>query len=334
MASVDETNGNNNQLNAALISGLRDIDQGQQVPFKKYVRTILPLDGYVFWVRADLLSTAALYNASQFNFNPFNDTTTVISQAGEVLVNGYLHWSTDSLQEETESFERNMITFTAETDIDPFNEVGVNVMYIADYEGMRFAFSRRRGYNLQANLYHYQGESIYPTLQAQIVDDPATLDLTNVIVSNSLPFWLALNQYMPMYPSYLTESNILPPYAAVHIPPESTQAIQAAPYFDNNSNQWQLVSEKVIITAFGMRNFNILDFIQYVQNYALSPNSGFGISNMPVPRDEKRIQNEINAIAMKKSVMFEINYYQTRVRDVALKLITGAIPTIIPNPEV
>ncbi|ECP0802337.1 hypothetical protein FYO77_25455, partial [Salmonella enterica] len=46
------------ELNAALTQGLDDISRFQVVTFTKYIRKVLPLDGFVFWVKASVLSSA------------------------------------------------------------------------------------------------------------------------------------------------------------------------------------------------------------------------------------------------------------------------------------
>ena len=53
--------------------------------------------------------------------------------------------------------------------------------------------------------------------------------------------------------------------------------------------------------------------------------------NMPVVRDEKRIQSELNAIAQKKSLTFEVSYYQNRMNDIARQLILSAVPSFYPT---
>ena len=54
-----------------------------------------------------------------------------------------------------------------------------------------------------------------------------------MIVSNSLPAWLSLNNYNPfygfgnaiqLYPSFLVPQNLPPPFGAVHVVPELTRA--------------------------------------------------------------------------------------------------------------
>ena len=329
MVSIVEASASGNQLNSALEAGIDAINQGQVITFTKYVRVILPLDGFVFWVRADILSPGALMNASLYNVPEYGEPPVTITPAPTQSIGGYLHWTTDSVQEETEVFDRSNVVFTAKEDIDNFSETGQNVLYLGEFEGIRFAFSRRSGFNRQADIYHYSGEAVNPALSTQIIDDPQQLDTRNVIVSNSLPIWLEINKFMPVYPSFLIDPNMVPPYAAVHIDNSTQQALQLTPAKDRNGTQWQLVQEKVTITLYGARNFNALDYVDHVLDLTLSSRPRFGVTNIPIPQDVKRIQNEINAIAMKKVIPFEINYYQTRVRELARKLILKAIPTVI-----
>ena len=100
-----------------------------------------------------------------------------------------------------------MVTFTAQADIDPFNDIGSKVLYIGEFYGIRFAFSRRSGLNEPANIYHYTGHAIYPHMMSQIINSPTDIDLADVVVSSSLPIWLSLNQYMPMFPAMLSMQN-------------------------------------------------------------------------------------------------------------------------------
>jgi hypothetical protein len=44
------------ELNATLTQGLDDLSRFQVVTFTKYIRKVLPLDGFVFWVKASVLS--------------------------------------------------------------------------------------------------------------------------------------------------------------------------------------------------------------------------------------------------------------------------------------
>ncbi|OIN33503.1 hypothetical protein AO411_2028285 [Salmonella enterica subsp. enterica serovar Sarajane] len=296
------------ELNATLTQGLDDLSRFQVVTFTKYIRKVLPLDGFVFWVKASVLSSAP------------------DSEPDTVNVKGYLHLTTESIQDDEQLYDRNVVTFTAQADIDPFNDIGSDVLYIGEFFGIQFSFSRRTGLNEAANLYHYSGEAIFPYMRSQIINSADDIDLADVVVSNSLPIWLSLSQFMPMYPAMLSVQNLVPPYATVKCGEPSPVA--GAFWLDEKQNQYQLVSEDVTITVTGLRNAAVEDFLRYVQDYTLSDKAEMGVMNIPVIQDERVTQNELNIIAMRKKVKFKVNYYQQRMRNVARKLITSAIPSI------
>ncbi|EOF6018937.1 hypothetical protein ACK1FZ_004492 [Salmonella enterica] len=296
------------ELNATLTQGLDDLSRFQVVTFTKYIRKVLPLDGFVFWVKASVLSSAP------------------DSEPDTVNVKGYLHLTTESIQDDEQLYDRNVVTFTAQADIDPFNDIGSDVLYIGEFFGIQFSFSRRTGLNEPANLYHYSGEAIFPYMRSQIINSADDIDLADVVVSNSLPIWLSLSQFMPMYPAMLSVQNLVPPYATVKCGEPSPVA--GAFCLDEKQNQYQLVSEDVTITVTGLRNAAVEDFLRYVQDYTFSDKAEMGVMNIPVIQDERITQNELNIIAMRKKVKFKVNYYQQRMRNVARRLITSAIPSI------
>ena len=73
MASATEAAGAKPPLGAGLAQGVQTISNNEQVTFTLYVKLVLPLDGYVFWVNASLLTDSALYNASQYNRLLYNN---------------------------------------------------------------------------------------------------------------------------------------------------------------------------------------------------------------------------------------------------------------------
>ncbi|EJP5366426.1 hypothetical protein NUA54_005091, partial [Salmonella enterica] len=87
------------ELNATLTQGLDDLSRFQVVTFTKYIRKVLPLDGFVFWVKASVLSSAP------------------DSEPDTVNVKGYLHLTTESIQDDEQLYDRNVVTFTAQADI-------------------------------------------------------------------------------------------------------------------------------------------------------------------------------------------------------------------------
>jgi hypothetical protein len=332
MPSIAESKDHQSQLNAGLIAGERTLSQNQVITFTKYVKLVLPLDGFVFWVKSDLLSDEAIYNASSYNTVPYNQEGSVVTPAATIDVQGSFHYATEQVQTEEYTIGVNTVIFTSTEKIQDFNQISSNVLYIGEFQGVRFAFNKRNSYYDQAGLHHYTGQALTSVMLSQIIDNPQDFDSRSIVVSNSLPIWLSLNKIMPMYPSYLVAENTEPVFAAVHIDPGSTQAIQAAPLFDNQSSHYQLVQDRVRITIYGLRNFNALDFVDYVNQYTLDNPDVMGISNMPTIRDEKKTQSEMNMIAMKKSIVFEVNYYQARMNDIARQLILKAVPNFyFPN---
>lgn len=303
------------QLYGALRDGLEALDLNQQVTFQAYTRVVLPVDGYVFW-----------------------------SPTTKLVARGSLHYAQDQVQSEDETYGMASVTFTSEDQVTAFSSAGVNTIYVATVNGFRFSFSQQQGFYTQASVWHYFGHSVAPAMASQLLDRPDAIDPSRAVVSNSLPLWLALNGYAPaympagkktlftnsimLYPSFLTEPDIVPPYAAVHIPPESTRGLQSVPFLARDRTHSQLVSEHARITLYGLQSNEALDFVDCVMQYSQDTDN-FGIMNVPVISDGKRPQNELNAIAMQKFIDFEISYYQTRSAQLARQLILSAHPKFI-----
>lgn len=312
------------QFAADLSAGLDVISQNQTIRFTKYIRTVLPFDGYVFWVKADLLNPSPFFGA-QFNQSKYNQPQSVETPAVSVEVEGSLHYTTDQSQGEDEGFSVNRVIFTSKQSLDELIDVtDPKSMLIGDFDGMKFAFSKRTMLYRQSGLFHYQGDAIYPSMANLIIEFPEQIDLSNIVVSNSLPIWLTLGNICPMFPSYLVPDDIEPPWCAVHIQPESTTALQAFPSIDpNNGSHYQLCTETVKLSIYGLRNLQALDLQDYIADYSLNTDV-FGIMNMPVMRDEKRIQAELSVVAIKKTIEYEISYHQARIRQIALQYIRSA----------
>lgn len=321
MTTVSEASGAKPQLAAGLAEGINVLSSTQTVVFTLYAKIILPIDGYVYWVNASLLTEGAIATAAKYSGVTYKSLPPVTLNA-----QGSLHHSTDLSQEEDRTTAVNHLIFSSLGPVQNFNLINPNLMYVADYNGMKFAFSRRDNFYVQADMYHYRGDALYSSMSTQLIDSLEGFDLQNVVVSNSLPFWLQLNQFFPIYPSFLVPQGTVPPYAVAHIDPDSTQAMQAAPLIDITGSHNQCVTEKVKITILGIRNETALAFQDYVNNYSLGGN--FGISNMPVMQDEKLPQTEFGIIAMKKVINYDINYFQQNVVEVAQQLITSAFISI------
>ena len=302
------------QQESTLLAGLSVLSADQTLTFTKYIKQILPLDGYVFWLRGETKQ-----------------------------VTGSLHYATNVEMHEDETLAVNRVVFTTSEKIEGLNKSAGQLIWVAAFRDIRFAFSAHGMYYEQSGLYHYSGQAVYPALASQLVDNLYDLSPDRAIVSDSLPIWLALQTYNPiwlgfnnpcipvgsapslvLYPSFLVPANIVPPYGAVHIEPAQTSALQATPYLNGVYSHSQLATDHVKITLYGCDNNAALDLVDLVNQYSLDTDN-MGIMNMPIMRDEKRTQAEIAAIAMKKTIEFDVSYYQTRVRNIARQLILDVI---------
>ncbi len=336
MATADEAAEARTPMGANLAAGVNMLSLDQVVTFTAYIRVVLPLDGYVFWVRSGITTQSSVLNVNPLNVPVLNGAAvTVVPDT--IDAQGSLHIATDQSQTEPSTYAINRVVFTSLVEVQDLNLVDDDILYIAEFDGVRFAFSSRASFYKQANLYHYVGHAIYSWMESQIIDYPAQLNARELIVSNSLPAWLALNLYRPtipvpvplpritLYPSFLVPSNLPPPFGAVHIDPGMTKPIQMAPIFDRRTGSYLFTSDTVTITLYGATNAVAIDFRDAVLQYTLDTDA-FGLTNTPVVMDDKQIQNELNAIAMRKHITFEVNYYQQNMRDLARQLILSCVP--------
>ena len=320
-------------MGSDLASGLNTLALDQKITFKLYGRVVLPIDGFVFWVRSDLLA--------QSQVKPYVTAAQLaeIEESGagpSETVLGSLHYGAEARQEEAEVYAANRVVFTTTEEVQALNAIAPGAMWIGEFNGLRFGFSNISPRYQQAGLWHYSGFAIYPDVGPNVVDDVFQFSAAQV-VSNSLPAWLALSSYAPawafwgkaptLFPSFLAPQNEPPPFATVHVVPESTIALASAPTIDRaTSTHTQLCRETVRVTLWGARNTNALDFVDMVNQYTLD-SALFGLMNVPVVRDEKRTQAELSVIAMKKSIEFDVSYLQHRMNNVAIKAIEKAIPS-------
>lgn len=339
-------------LAGALAEGVDWLSQRQTLTFVKYVKLILPFDGFVFWVKADQLSPLALRTAALLNvmgmgtsFLGQPETPETASTANEFTVEGSFHYVNDLEQGEAESSTRSRVIFTALDPVRDLLEAGPDVLYLCTYGGLRFSFSSDGTNYFQAGLHHYTGNAVYNDMATQVVDDPTDFDAIHPVVSNSLPLWIALNYFEPnwpfipsfptarLYPSFLVAQNILPPWVAVHIGGGDTSALQGQPLIGPRYQHYQLATDNVRLTFYGLRNNEAQDFMDALNQYSLDTGY-FGIMNTPIIRDVKRNDVELGTLAQRKEVDFQISYYQTQMRDIARQLILSATVTFHPGPLV
>ena len=316
MPTLDELQATGN-LHDALAAGIADISQQTTVDFTVYQKVVLPLDGFVFWLRS-------------YSFE----------QAGAI------HFMVERAQEETETVARNTVVFTTQEQVQDLNTEDTQTLVIGNIDSRQYAFGRHGWFFPQAGVWHYQGTGINAAVQTQLVDDPSQIDTTSLIVSDSLPAWLSLVAYDPvwiswpvernphitLYPSYLVPDNLIPPYGVVHIEPGRIEALQSTAMWTTPTySHYQLTRESVRVTLYGANNDQAADFLDLVEQYTLDTDA-FGILNMPTLHDGKRIWNEGMVLAQQKFIDFEVSYVQTRINNVARQLITEAIARVLPDP--
>lgn len=334
MVEINEALDAKTPMGADLAVGVEQLSLDQEIIFTQYVRLVLPLDNYVFWVKAAHVGPSALVGSALPNkVKPNQFPNAIQSPTGTFTAKGSLHYATDLRQEAGEYYAAERIIFTAEEAVNDLSAVAPGTMWIGEFQGKRFAFSSRSSFYKQADLFHYVGFAIYPDMETQIIDDLSGFDASSTIVSNSLPAWLALNSATPVYgfrtgivlfPSFLSPQNEVPPFGTVDIAPELTRPLAMVPTLDPaTSTHTQLCADTVRITLWGLRNAAALDFVDAVLQYMRDFNV-LGLMNMPVIRDEKRLQPELGIIAQKKTVEFECSYLQHRINDVAIQMIRSA----------
>jgi hypothetical protein len=340
MPSVDQALAARGMLASPLKTATDTISSDQELTFVPYRRLILPADGYAFWVREGVLPSSSAMNSMLMN-DATLASDPALQASDTFTVMGSVHYAVDTRQDEPESFSLNRVSFTAEEPVKQFQALAPDRIYIATFRGMRFSFSSKGEFYEQAKLWHYVGNAIYPSMASQIVDDPRTFS-PKLIVSNSLPGWLAMQYYkppypvevpmptFPLYPSFLSDLNKTPPYGVIHIGPEDTDADQAIPSLDRGLNQYQLSRDRVRVSLYGLDDDTAQDWLMAVLGYMRDANV-FGLANVPNIKDEKRTQSELLTIAMRKTVLFEVSYNQARIRDEARQLIKRVVPTVIPG---
>ncbi len=315
MPTVAETSQAKPALAASLAAGLNVLAANQQLTFTPYTKWVSPLDGSVFWI----------INTGSPSLN----------------ILGSLHYATELRQNEDETAGYNTVIFTAEQPVNDLNAGNPQLLYICQYGELTFSFSTRGKYFQQADLHHYMGTAVLPAMQTQIINNVTTFNFQQLVVSNSLPLWLVTNGYTPPYPgftspvtlysSFAVPENIQPPYGVVHIDPESTTAIASAPFLDQNLGHWQLAKERVRITLYGLNKWHAQQFLDFIYQYSYDY-SYIGLIDSPIVRDEKRIQPEITALAMKQTIDFMISYQQNQARNTARQLIETSVIAVLPQP--
>ena len=160
-------------LGAALKQGLDTLSYNQTIEFELYRRLVLPIDGYVYWVK---------------------------DQSADTLkVMGSLHYNSDLIKANDNTQPTTRVVFSSQELVRDFTEINPDTLYLAWFEGTQFAFSSLAAHYQQADLWHYIGNGNFSEYGNLVVDSISQLP-TEQIISNSLPSWLAINSYNPLYP--------------------------------------------------------------------------------------------------------------------------------------
>lgn len=315
-------------LHDALAAGLDILSQNQTVTFRPYVRAVMPLDSYVFWINCQLLTPQQLAQHGLANANP-------------VIIQGSLHYATQGSMVEDETIVVRSVDFTAESPIAAFGTLTRDVMYVAEWTTalgtFHFTFSRRNAFYVQAGIHHYVGDAVYPAFVAMLIDDVSQFDQRQ-IVSNSLPLWLTAFQSVPfpslvttplaVYPAFLVPENLTPAYGVIDIRTDRT--LQASPNRDSSSSHFQLCVDHVRLVMYGLYNDDVMNLMDYIIDYSVNTGQFGFMSSGPI-RDEPRTQVELAALAMKKSWELDVSYYQSSMRDIARQYISSSIPAFSPQ---
>lgn len=261
-----------------------------------------------------------------------------VTLATDKLVSGSFHYDSMTDQRADATVDSSTVVFTSLSEIQEFNEIGPNYLYIAAYRNIRFAFSSRGYLYEQADLYHYVGKAIFSTTATQIIDDINTFN-PQVVNSDSMPIWVYMNGYQPpypgfvcpfkLYPAFLVDDNLTPPFGAVHI--ERTDALQPVPIYGPHWEANQLCRDRVTVHMYGASNRMASDFRDFVEQYSRDWNT-IGIAGSPSPIvDVKQPQPELKVLAQRKSISFDVNYQQSVVRDLTRQLILAAKIAFYPT---
>lgn len=300
-------------LHHSLKGGLDDISYNEDVIFHEYRRKVLPLDGFLFWVK------------------------TYVSRT----VSGSLHVSTHSQSTEIENYDLSQLVFSTTENIHTFHSTQADRVWVGHVGPIRFLIGAQKNTFKEAGLFHYSAETIPPSHRPQFIETEAELDGYTPVVGTSLPLFLslptdttpALNwcpwpKDVPVFPSFSAPDNQEPPYIIVHNDPHKVQSAGMGAVDPLTGDTHQILQEHVRLTLVGLPHTQAANVRDYILHWALLHSDVLGIVNTPVLTDEKRALNEASALAMIKTLELDVMYSQNTVRHTALKLINTAKVTM------
>ncbi|HGF7493296.1 TPA: hypothetical protein ACF3X9_004127, partial [Escherichia coli] len=118
MPSLEElAEQHSSQLSSVLKSAVETISSDQEITFRLYVRQVLPLDGFVYWVNAEIISCDELCRLN-------------IESPTRLKIKGSLHRQVIAIQDESVSKDVNNIIFTPVQQVDDFNVENPDAIYL------------------------------------------------------------------------------------------------------------------------------------------------------------------------------------------------------------
>lgn len=311
-----------NGLAGMLKAGVRTISNNQEITFHLYRQYVLPIDGMVYWIR---------------------DPDTAIT------VQGSLHVTNEQQQRPSESYAVNTVIFTSLEVVSRFQDIDPSTLWVCEYDELLFAFNRRTMRYKQAELNHYMGVAVLPTMKTQFLDSTAVIP-SSKILSNSIPIWLSLTgplSVLPgnddkilMYPEYLVAENQVPPYVAVEILETSNvepmprraafEVIDASGNTTYHERYSQLKRDRVLLHLYGFDDDRVMTYIDYLMTFFQNQGSvTMGLLDGPLMKDVPILQSEYNIRGQKKTIEFEVSYQTVKALQYAITLIVHAQPNFI-----
>ena len=266
-----------------------------------------------------------------------HETAAQVTLPTDVKVQGSLHYDSMTEQRADATVDSSTVIFTSLSEIQEFNQIGPDFLYIAAYRDIRFAFSSRGYLYEQADLYHYVGKAIYSTTATQVIDDIEDFD-PEVFNSNSIPIWMFMNYYVPpfeggltcpfqLFPAFLVDGNTPTPFGSIEV--VRTDPLHPVPVLGRRMQADHLCRDRVTIHMYGAGNRLASDFREFVEQFSVVENK-IGIATTGAITDANHIQSELQVIAQRKSITFEVNYLQSVSRDMARQYIVKAKVNFYP----
>lgn len=314
---------NNNTLSQSLGAAVSDVSSDETVTFRQYRQTVLPFDGFVFWLA----------------------TPTTLS------VTGSLHIETNSVHDESQRYDHSEMVLSTQDQVQSFHQKFHGTLWLACINDTLFALDGEKRHFKKAGLFHYFGSSIPSSFLSQFIHTEAELDHYSPVVSSSLPIFLQLPhagsptlswcpwpQDVPMFPSFCVPDNQEPPYIILHPLAASVHAESMGTLDPESGSTSQLIRERIRVIMVGLPHLQAANIRDYILHWALLHCNELGISNSPVIQDIRHSLEAVPGISMMKSIEFDVMYNQRTVRQSAATLIEHAKMTLkndfraVPTP--